>query len=112
MAQEYVMIQPDHMQLGQIALTKEVFEMIAKIACEEEEGVAGLDIGPLKHPVVCKIQDNLLNVHVDVKIKYGQNVSHVCEKLQTKIFQAVYQMTDLKCNLIDIKVAGFAFNAH
>jgi uncharacterized alkaline shock family protein YloU len=49
---------------------------------------------------------------VEVKIKYGSNVSKVCEDLQQKIFQAVLQMTDLKCNLIDIKVAGFAFNAH
>ena len=112
MAQEYVLIQPDHAHLGQIALTKEVFEMIARIACEEEDGVAGLDVGPLKSPVLCKIQDNLLNVHVEVKIKYGSNVSKVCEDLQQKIFQAVLQMTDLKCNLIDIKVAGFAFNAH
>ncbi len=111
MAQEYVMIHQDHAHLGQIALTKEVFEMIAKIASEETEGVAGLETGPMKHPVTCKIQDNLLNVHVEVKIKYGQNVSKVCEELQTKIFQSVLQMTDLKCNLIDIKVAGFAFNA-
>ena len=53
----------------------------------------------------------MLNVHVEVKIKYGQNVSDVCERLQKKIYQSIQQMTDLKCNLIDIKVVGFAFSA-
>ncbi len=111
MAQEYIVIKHNEEQIGLIALTKEVFEMIAKIACEEDPGLVALESGPLKKPVVCKIQENMLNVHVEVKIKYGQNVSDVCERLQKKIYQSIQQMTDLKCNLIDIKVIGFAFSA-
>ncbi len=109
MAQEYILIKEKIDETGLIALSKGVFEKISEISIEEEENVSLVEAGALRKSVQCKIVNNQLNVTVEVKIKYGANVNASCEKLQERISLNVYQMTNMKCNLVDVKVAGFIF---
>lgn len=108
MAQEYILIS-EHVDFGNIALSKVVFEMIAQISVEEEALAFLLEPTALHKPVQCRIQDNKLNVLLEIKIKYGSNVNLVCENLQNRIFQSILEMTNLRCNLVDVKVVGFIF---
>ncbi len=108
MAQEYVLIK-EKQDSGLIALSKAVFETIAFISIDEEENVYPLEKQAMKKTVQCKISDNKLIVLVDARVKYGANVNELCEKLQERITTNIYQMTNLKCNNIDIKVSGFVF---
>ncbi len=109
MAQEYILIKEKNEEVGLIALQKAVFETISQISVDEDDSVVLLDSSVLKKSIQCKIVENHLNVSVDVKVKYGANVNQVCELLQERIATNIYQMTNLKCNLIDVKVAGFTF---
>lgn len=109
MAQEYILIKEKEEETGLIALSKGVFETISQISIEEEENVSLVDNTALKKAVQCKIASNKLNVAVEVKVKYGTNVNQACEKLQDRIASNICQMTNLKCNLVDVKVVGFVF---
>lgn len=109
MAQEYILIKEKEEETGLIALTKGVFETISQISIEEEENVSLVDNTALKKSIQCKITGNKLNVAVEIKVKYGANVNESCEKLQERIASNIYQMTNLKCNLVDVKVVGFIF---
>ncbi len=108
MAQEYILIKEKE-ETGMIALERGVFETISQISVDEEEAVTFLENTVLKKNIQCKIVENRLNVAVEVKVKYGANVNQVCEQLQERIASNIYQMTNLKCNVIDIKVNGFSF---
>lgn len=109
MAQEYILIKEKEEEAGLIALAKGVFETISQISIDEEENVCLVENTTMKKGVQCKIANNKLNVAVEVKVKYGANVNQVCEKLQDRISSNVFQMTNLKCNLVDVKVVGFIF---
>lgn len=109
MAQEYILIKEKEEETGLIALSKGVFETISEISIDEEENVSLVDNKTLKKAIQCKIASNKLNVAVEVKVKYGANVNEACEKLQERISSNIFQMTNLKCNLVDVKVVGFIF---
>ncbi len=109
MAQEYIQIKEKEEETGLIALSKGVFETISQISIDEEENVCLVDNTALKKAVQCKIANNKLNVSVEVKVKYGANVNETCERLQERIASNISQMTNLKCNLVDVKVVGFIF---
>ena len=79
------------------------------VAVDEEENVSLVENTALKKAVQCKIANNKLNVAVEVKVKYGANVNEACERLQERIASNIVQMTNLKCNLVDVKVVGFIF---
>ena len=106
MAQEYIVIKEKTEQSGLIALSKSVFESIAKISVEEVEGCILVDA---KKAVVCRIANNRLHVAVDAKVKYGVNVNRTCEDIQAKITQNIQLMTNLKCGSVDVKISGFVF---
>lgn len=109
MAQEYILIKEKEAETGLIALSKGVFETISQISIDEEENISLVDNMSLKKGIQCKISNNRLNVAVEVKVKYGVNVNQSCEKLQERIATNIQQMTNLKCNLVDVKVVGFIF---
>ena len=108
-AQEYILLKDKDEETGLIALAKGVFETISHISIEEEEGFQLAENTAFKQAVQCKVTKNKLNVAVEVKVKYGHNVNQACEKLQERISSNISQMTNLKCNLVDIKVIGFIF---
>jgi uncharacterized alkaline shock family protein YloU len=110
MANEYILLKQNGSKpVGQIALTKEAFEMITRFTVEDDEALV-LDHSPLKKAIVCKIGQNKLNISVDVRVRYGKNVNQIVETLQTRIANNVFTMTDYRCSRIDVNVVGFVFN--
>ena len=108
MAQEYLLAKNKN-NLGQIALSKSVFETIAKIALEEEEQLALAEAGPFKSALNCKITDDQLVMTLDVKVKYQVRVEDVCARLQAKIYDSISHMSDYTPDVIDIRIVGFIF---
>lgn len=110
MAHEYILLKQNGSHpIGQIALTKEAFEMITRFSVEDDDGLI-LDTTPLKKSIVCKIGQNKLNICVDVRVRYGKNVNQSIESLQSRIANNVFTMTDYRCSRIDVNVVGFVFN--
>lgn len=109
MAQEYIAVKQKE-EIGLIALSKSVFETIAQIAVEEEDSLILNDpVNPFKESLSCKIQNDQLILHVDVKVKYEINVKTACAKLQDKIYENIAHMTDYTPDVIDVRVVGFVF---
>ena len=107
MSQEYIVIKEKNEQSGLIALSKSVFESIAKISVEEVEGCALVDHA--KKAVVSRVQNNRLHISVEAKVKYGVNVNRTCEEIQDRVTQSIQLMTNLKCGSVDVKISGFIF---
>lgn len=106
MAQEYILLNKNEDGNGLIALSKAVFETITRISLDELDDVYSVDKKESK-AIQCRIRDNKLNVLVNVKIKYGANVNKTCQLLQEKIHENIFNMTNLKCSVVDIKINGF-----
>ncbi len=109
MAHEYINLKIDTNDNSKIALAKGVFESIIMTTLKEDSKAVLPDMKAFNKYVTCKILNNALTIHVDIKVKFGANVSDICERLQEKLFQNIYQMTDIKCYFIDISVIGFVF---
>lgn len=110
MAHEYILLKQNGSHpIGQIALTKEAFEMITRFSVEDDDNLV-LDHTALKKAIVCKIGQNKLNICVDVRVRYGKNVNQSVESLQARIANNVFTMTDYRCSRIDVNVVGFLFN--
>ena len=95
---------------GIIVLKKNVFTSIAFISTPEEDGVL-LEKSTFKKSVSCKIEGDKITVSIDIKIRYGQNVQKTCTNVQSRIYKAILDMTDIKCDVVDVNVIGFNFNA-
>ncbi len=109
MANEYIVIKEKCEEFGHIALTKGVFDTIVCLTVDEDEKVVLCDNKAFTKPSISKITKNELNISVDIKVKFGANVNEVCEKLQDKIHQTIFQMTELNCRSVNIRVTGFVF---
>jgi len=95
---------------GIIFLKKDVFTSIAFISVQEENGIQ-LDKGAFKKSVTCKIEEEKVHIAIDLKIRYGQNVQKTCKSVQNRVSKAIQDMTNVKCDHIDVNVIGFNFNA-
>jgi len=95
---------------GIIVLKNDVFTSIAFISVQEEKGVQ-LDNGTFKKAVTCKIKEGKITLCIELKIRYGQNVQKTCTNVQNRVFKAIQDMTEIKCDVVDVNVIGFNFNA-
>ncbi len=108
MAQEYICLRKTN-DLGSIAINKKVFESIASIEIQDEEGKMIPDSARFKNAVSCKISNEAIILNVDLKVNYQLNVNEVCSRLQDKIYNSILHMTGVKMDLIDIRINGFIF---
>ena len=95
---------------GIIILKKDVFTSIAFISVQEENGIQ-LDKGAFKKSVTCKIEDEKVHISIDLKIRYGQNVQKTCKNVQSRVAKAILDMTNVTCDVVNVNVIGFNFNA-
>jgi uncharacterized alkaline shock family protein YloU len=94
---------------GALGISYQVFEEIAKICVSEVEGAtlsSNEGLFKLNRPVLCNIQSDGIEITVNVKIDTGLNVNDVCLKVQEKVQDSIYDMTEIKPKKIDIKVTG------
>ncbi|RRC93072.1 Asp23/Gls24 family envelope stress response protein [Erysipelotrichaceae bacterium OH741_COT-311] len=108
MAQEYILLNKKD-EKSIVALSKGVFEAITKISIDEFDGVYLVDRKQAKS-IHCKIKDNKLALVIDVKFKYGVNVNRVSTRLQSKVHEAILNMTGLNCHVVNIRINGFVFD--
>lgn len=106
MAQDYVIVNQSN-ENGLIAVNKSVFQSIARISVSEIDNAVEIPESRFAKPVQVKIENNKLNIAVDIKVKYGANVSATCELLQNKVYENILYMTGYKTSNVTVNVTGF-----
>ena len=109
MAQEYFAINTSS-STGIFGLTKEVFVTIAELAISESNQAELGENTRFHRAITCKLTQDKMMINAEVKVKYGLNVNEVCLDLQKRIYSAIYNMSDIKVDFIDVKVVGFVFD--
>ncbi|MCM1570104.1 MAG: Asp23/Gls24 family envelope stress response protein [Roseburia sp.] len=104
--------------VGAVQIADDVVAMIAALATMEVEGVCGM-AGNIPNELMSKVgMKNLTkgvkvdilegNVTIDlaVTMEYGYNIPVTCQQVQTKVKNAVENMTGLCCSDVNIRIAG------
>ena len=104
--------------LGTIRIADDVVAMIASIAAMEVEGVASMagevatdlmnrvSFKKASKGVKVEIKDNVVRVNLAVVLQYGYNIPATSGKIQTRIKQAIENMTGLSVADVNIRIAG------
>ncbi len=92
-------------EYGNINVSKNALNDIANLACLKVEGVY-----PVKkdsNVATCVYKDDELKISLNIKVKQGMDVMKISNKVQSKVFEAVAEMTGLDCKSIDVEIEGF-----
>lgn len=108
----------DDENIGEVQIADDVVAMIASLAATEVEGVSAM-AGNITNELMSKVGMKSLtkgvkvevteqNVRVDlaVTMEYGYNIPATCQKVQTKVKNAIENMTGLTCSDVNIRIAG------
>ena len=108
--------------LGKIEIAKEVMEVIAGIAASEVEGVSSMRgnfatgvteiLGRKNHSKgvkVLEVNNDEIKVEVYAVVKYGYSIPEVAEKIQENIRESVYNMTEVKVEMVNVHIVGVNF---
>jgi len=104
MAQEFLTVKNE---AGITALSKQVFDSVVKNTLEEAKGIVYDKSDSSIYQ--CKFINNELKILMNLTIRYGEEVTKTCEKLQMQLYDNIYDMTSIKCNDINIRISGFRF---
>jgi uncharacterized alkaline shock family protein YloU len=111
----------EHAGLGKVEIAPEVIEVIAGIAASEVEGVAQMRgnfatgvverLGKKNHGKGVKVELTEEGIKVDVYcvMKFGISIPTVAQKVQDNIRQALFNMTALEVEEVNIHVVGIQF---
>ncbi len=104
--------------LGAIRIADSVVASIAGIAAMEAEGVAKLGGNVTKEMVAkagkkklagavnCEIANKVVNVTITMTILYGYSIKKVSAEVQSKVKQAIENMTGLTVETVNTRVLG------
>lgn len=118
MPDTYVTI-PD--EKGIISISEDVIAVIAGNAVREIDGIvafsntAGAEIGELigkksvSKGIRVSIEENAVSIVLTVMVRFGVNITGVCEKAQNAVALAVESVTGLK-PAVDVSVTGISFD--
>jgi uncharacterized alkaline shock family protein YloU len=107
--------------LGKVEIAPEVIEVIAGIAASEVEGVASMRgnfatgvverLGKKNHGKGVKVELSEEGIKIDVYclMKFGISIPTVAQKVQDNIRQALFNMTALEVDEVNIHVVGVQF---
>ncbi|SDC04754.1 Asp23/Gls24 family envelope stress response protein [Shouchella lonarensis] len=121
MEEQLLGLEEEKSGLGKVEISPEVIEVIAGIAAQEVEGVAGLrgnfaaDVaerfGRKNHGKGVKVElgDDGITIDVALIIHYGATVPEVANLVQLNIQQALETMTALELKAIHIHVVDVHF---
>ena len=105
-------------KIGNICIADDVVASIAGIAATEVKGVSKLNgniskelIGKLgkknlANGVKINIEDGNVVCDISLEIEYGTSIRKVSEEVQTKVKQAIENMTGLNVSLVNVAVSG------
>ncbi len=108
----------DEENVGAVQIADDVVAMIASLAATEVEGVSAM-AGTITNELMSKVGMKKLTkgvkvmvlegsvvVDLAVTMEYGYNIPATCQKVQTKVKNAIENMTGLTCNDVNIRIAG------
>lgn len=105
-------------EIGSVKIADDVVAMIAALAATEVEGVAALSgnmtneflsrVGVRNAAKGTRVEVIQKKVKVDlaITIEYGFNIPATCQRVQTKVKNAVENMTGLEVTNVNIRIAG------
>ena len=104
--------------VGVVQIADDVVAMIASLAAAEVEGVntmAGnisnelmskVGVKKLTKRVKLVISEDSVKVSIAISMDYGYNIPATCQMIQTKIKNAVENMTGLNCTDVNIRIVN------
>ena len=108
----------DNENLGTVKIADDVVAMIAALAATEVEGVAAMS-GNMTNELLSRVGvknmakgtrvevlQKKVKVDLAITIEYGFNIPATCQRVQTKVKNAVENMTGLEVNDVNIRIAG------
>ena len=108
----------DDENLGTVKIADDVVAMIAALAATEVEGVAAMS-GNMTNELLSRVGvknmakgtrvevlQKRVKVDLAITIEYGFNIPATCQRVQTKVKNAVENMTGLEVNDVNIRIAG------
>ena len=98
---------------GNLGISYKVFEEITLYAINEIDGTVinqpSSSLFRNTKPVSCTItKKGELDINIYLKIKYGFNVADVCNRVQTKVENDIYAMTEVTPRRINIHIDDFS----
>lgn len=105
-------------KIGSVKIADDVVAMIAALAATEVEGVAAMS-GNMTHEFLSKVGvknaakgarvevwQQKVKVDLAITIEYGFNIPATCQRVQSKVKNAVENMTGLEVTDVNIRIAG------
>ena len=105
-------------EIGSVKIADDVVAMIAALAATEVEGVAAL-AGNMTNEFLSRVGvrnaakgtrveviQKKVKVDLAITIEYGFNIPATCQRVQTKVKNAVENMTGLEVTDVNIRIAG------
>lgn len=106
----YLIIQKEDQEMGQIAISMSVINDIITNAVMLDENVHFDEIRGIKTPADVELGDNGLVIDLKVRVQYGQDVEASCANLQEEIRKQLELMVDYHNPVINFSVVGFKFD--
>lgn len=104
--------------LGEVRISESVIANIAVIAAKETEGVSNIvgdstneimtlvGVKGMQRGVKIKIFNNVVTVDLALIMQYGYNIPVTCKNVQDKVSAAIENMTGLKVDNVNLRIAG------
>jgi uncharacterized alkaline shock family protein YloU len=108
--------------IGNVRIADDVVGVIARIAADEIEGIAGTSTSftsGFKDMVIGKstskgikaqINENDVTIEAHIRVRYGSNIPEIANKVQKNIKQSIENMTGLNVVAVNVLVQGISFN--
>ncbi len=106
----YLIIQEEHEEMGQIAISMSVINDIINNAVTMDEYVHFDEIRGIRTPADVTLNEDGLIIDLKVRVQYGQDVESSCANLQEEIRKQLELMVDYHNPVINFNVVGFKFD--
>jgi uncharacterized alkaline shock family protein YloU len=105
-------------EVGDVRIADEVVAIIAGLAATEVEGVSSmagnitneivskLGMKNLSKGIMIEVVEDEVKVDVAINVAYGYEIPDVSTKVQDKVQSAIENMTGLKVNVVNVRIAG------
>ena len=108
----------DDDKLGSVKIADDVVAMIAALAATEVEGVAAMSgnvtnellsrvgVKNMAKGVRVEVVSKKVKIDLAIMMEYGYNIPATCQRVQTRVKNAVENMTGLDVTDVNIRIAG------
>ena len=105
-------------KLGSVKIADDVVAMIAALAATEVEGVAAMSgnvtnellsrvgVKNMAKGVRVEVVSKKVKIDLAIMMEYGYNLPATCQRVQTRVKNAVENMTGLDVTDVNIRIAG------